>query len=296
MKKQNILKVTANAKINLYLDVIGKREDGYHNLETIFHSIDLHDEVILSERKEAGISIHCNHPDVPTDHRNLAYRAAKSLSDEVGGIGGLDIHLNKRIPVAAGLAGGSANAAATLLGVNHLFGLGVPEDIIIRIGTKLGADVPFCIQGGAAYGTGIGDILTPLPPLEDVSLLLVNSGVQISTKDVFDKLQISLTRCSNNSIIIKSYVATSDLIGIADNLYNLLEKPVFTDHPELVDLKTELSKQEGCLGVLMSGSGATLFALMENFTAAHRCKTIFENRVSFCTTTETNSVGVYIDN
>ena len=296
MRKLKSLKVIANAKINLYLDVVGKRQDGYHNLETIFHSIGLNDELIINKRAKNGISVHCTHPDVPTDIQNLAYLAAQSLYDKVGGFGGIDIHINKRIPVAAGLAGGSANAAATLIGVNKLFDLGLSDKVLRQIGGQLGADVPFCLHGGAAFGTRIGDLLDPLPPLTDISVVLINPGLQITTKSVFDKLHIPLTRSENNSIIVKSYFVTGDLMGIAVNLYNLLEIPVFSLYPELSDLKNEVSKQEGCLGVLMSGSGATLFALMEDKSAAQQCKTYFKNRVKYCSTTQTSSVGVFIDN
>ena len=163
------IRVRAHAKINLYLDVVGKREDGYHNLETIFHSIGLHDEVIIRKRETQGIKVNCEHPGVPCDSRNLAHRAAQCLSDEVGGIGGISIDIRKRIPVAAGLAGGSANAAAVLHGVNQLFELGFTQEMLMRLGAQLGADVPFCLHGGAALGLGIGDQLTRLPALSDVS-------------------------------------------------------------------------------------------------------------------------------
>ena len=147
------IRVRAHAKINLYLDVVGKREDGYHNLETIFHSIDLHDDVVIRKQDKKGVTIRCEHPGVPSDSRNLAYRAAQCLSDEVAGIGGVAIDIYKRIPVAAGLAGGSANAAAVLHGVNQLFELGFTQDVLMRLGRRLGADVPFCLHGGAALGT-----------------------------------------------------------------------------------------------------------------------------------------------
>lgn len=295
MRKSDTLKVIANAKINLYLDVVGKRQDGYHNLETIFHSIGLNDELIINKRTKNGISVTCTHPDVPTDKQNLAYLAAQSLYDIVGGFGGIEIHINKRIPVAAGLAGGSANAAATLVGVNEIFDLGVPDKVLRQISRQLGADVPFCLQGGAAFGTGIGDVLETLNPLQDISIVLINSGIKITTKSVFDKLHIPLTRTENNGIIIKSYFETGDIIGIAENLFNLLEIPVFTNYPNLSKLKNEISEQEGCLGVLMSGSGATLFALMENKSAAQQCMTYFKKRVRFSFATQTSSIGVFVD-
>lgn len=296
MKKPKILRVRAHAKINLYLDVVGKRKDGYHNLETVFHSIGLHDEVILSEQTKTGITVHCEHPDVPSDSHNLAYRAAQLLRDYIGGFSGLEIQIHKRIPVAAGLAGGSANAAAVLYGVNELYALGLSEKVLMEIGSKLGADVPFCLIGGAAFGTGIGDILTPLPSLLDVPIVLINSGVAISTAEVFKKLDIRLTKPKKQGIIIKTCIEKRDVIGIGNNLYNLLEVPVFSEHPELSGLKTHLSTRVGCLGALMSGSGGTIFGLMENTAAAQRCESHFKNSVSFCTITATHPVGVCIDN
>ena len=288
------IRVRAHAKINLYLDVVSKREDGYHNLKTIFHSIGLHDDVIISKKQTKDITVHCEHPKVPCDSRNLAYRAAQLLRDTVGGIGGIAIDIHKRIPVAAGLAGGSANAAAVLHGVNELFGLGFTQETLMRFGTQLGADVPFCLHGGAALGLGIGDQLTRLSALSDVSLLLLNPGIEISTAAVFKKLNFSLTTREKEGIIIKTYIKKGDVVGIGENLYNLLEVPVFSQYPEIAALKTELSMQTGCYGALMSGSGATLFAVMRDSDAAHKSESHFKNKVRFCTTAVTSPVGVSV--
>ena len=290
------IRVRAHAKINLYLNVVGKREDGYHNLETIFHSIGLHDDVIIRKQDTNTITVHCEHPEVPSDANNLAYRAAQRLSSEVGGIGGISIEIRKRIPVAAGLAGGSANAAAVLHGVNELFGLGFTQETLMRFGAQLGADIPFCLHGGAALGTGIGDQLTRLPALSDLPLLLLNPGIQISTAAVFKKLNFSLTNRENAGIIIRTHIEKGDVLGIAEGLYNRLEVPVFAQYPEIAALKAELSTQAGCSGALMSGSGATVFAVMHNSESARRSESHFKNRVSFCTTTVTSPVGVYIEN
>ena len=288
------IRVRAHAKINLYLDVVGKREDGYHNLETIFHSIGLHDDVIIRRQETEGITVRCEHPRVPCDSRNLAYRAAQLLSDAAGGIGGIEIDIHKRIPVAAGLAGGSANAAAVLHGVNELFRLGFAKETLMQFGAQLGADVPFCLHGGAALGLGIGDRLTRLPALADMSLLLLNSGIEISTATVFKRLNFSLTTREKSGIIIKTYLEKGDVAGIGKNLYNLLEVPVFSLYPDIAVLKTELSSQTGSCGALMSGSGATVFAVMRNGDAARRSESHFKNRVRFCTTTVTSPVGVYV--
>ena len=256
----------------------------------------MHDDVILRERSNPGITISCNHPDVPNDSTNIAFRAAESITDDVGGIRGLEIQINKRIPVAAGLAGGSANAAAVLYGVNELFKLGLSDKKLLETGAKLGADVPFCLKGGAALGTGIGDILKPLPPLVERPLLLINPGITVSTADIFNNLHIPLTKRENGSIIIRKYVEKADIFGIANNLYNFLESQVFHIHPELADLKTQLTTQTGCCGALMSGSGATIFAIMPDTETAQRFRSHFKNIVSFCTITTTNPVGVCIDN
>ena len=289
------LRVRAHAKINLYLDVVSKREDGYHNLETVFHSIGLHDDVIISKQKTMDITVHCEHPAVPCDSRNLAYQAAQLLSDAVGGIGGIAIDIHKRIPVAAGLAGGSADAAAALHGVNELFGLGFTQETLMGFGAQLGADIPFCLHGGAALGQGIGDQLTHLPALNDIPLLLLNPGIEISTAAIFKKLNFPLTKREKDSIIIRTYIEKRDILSIGENLYNLLEVPVFSKHPEIAMLKTELSTQSGCCGALMSGSGATLFAIMHDSETARQSESHFRNKVSFCETTVTSPVGVYID-
>ena len=288
------IRVRAHAKINLYLDVVGKREDGYHNLETIFHSVELHDDVIIRKQAAKGITVSSEHPGVPRDSRNLAYRAANLLSDSIGGIGGIAIDIHKRIPVAAGLAGGSANAAAVLYGVNELFELDLTQETLRQLGGQLGADIPFCLHGGAALGLGIGDQLTRLPTLSDVPLLLLNPGIEISTATVFKKLNFSLTTREKRSIIITSCLEKGDVAGIGKNLNNLLEVPVFSEYPEIAALKAELSTQTGFCGALMSGSGATVFAVMQSGGAARRCASYFKDRISFCKTTVTSPVGVAV--
>ena len=288
------IRVRAHAKINLYLDVVGKRQDGYHNLETIFHSIGLHDDVIIRKQDKNGITVRCEHPAVPCDSRNLVHRAAQCLSDEIGGIGGVVIDISKRIPVAAGLAGGSANAAAVLHGINLLFELGLAQDVLMRLGAQLGADVPFCLHGGAALGLGIGDQLTRLPALPDVSLLLLNPGIEVSTASVFKKLNFSLTKPKKASIIIKAYVEKGDVVGVGKNLYNCLEVPVFSQYPEVDALKDELSTQTGCYGALMSGSGATVFGIICDKNTAYQNESHFKSRVSFCASTVTSPVGVHV--
>ena len=296
MRKLRTLRIRAHAKINLFLNVVGKRNDGYHNLETVFQSIDLHDEIILRERDRKGVVLQCDHPDVPSDSNNLAFKAARAISNVVGGMGGLEIRIEKRIPVSAGLAGGSADAAAVLHGINELFSLDIGQSILLRVARDLGADVPFCLIGGTAFGTGIGDILTPISPLTDVPFILINPGISVSTSDIFRNLHIPLTKQTKESIIIKNCVEKRDIFGIGKNLYNSLEIPVFSKHPELSEIKSHLSMRVGTLGALMSGSGATIFALMQDARSARRCQSHFENTYRFCMTTKTCPRGVHIDN
>ncbi len=296
MSQLRTLRIRAHAKINLFLNVLGKREDGYHNLETVFQSIDLHDEIILRERDKKGVVIQCDHPDVPSDASNLAYAAAQAISNSVDGMRGLEIRIEKRIPVAAGLASGSANAAAVLHGINELFSLEITQSTLMQIGRGLGADVPFCLIGGTAFGTGIGDTLMSFSPLKDVSLILINPGISVSTSDIFCNLHIPLTKQAKESIIIRSCVEQRDAVGIGRNLYNYLELPVFSKHPKLSEIKSQLSMQVGSLGALMSGSGATIFALMQDEHATQRCQSHFKNTYGFCITTRACSRGVQIDN
>ena len=293
--KKDTLRVRAHAKINLYLNVLGKRDDGYHELETIFHSIALHDDVIIRLSDAKKITVRCAHPGVPNDARNLAYRAAQCLSDAVGGMGGVAIDIYKRIPVAAGLAGGSANAAAVLHGINQLYGCGFTQTELMQMGVGLGADVPFCLHGGAAFGRGIGEVLTPLPALSDTPILLLNPGIAVATANIFKKLHFFLTNGEKCSIIIETFVKKGELVGIGANLYNRLEMPAFIAHPEIAALKSQLSTQADCHGALMTGSGATVFGLMQDIAAAERSASRFQNNVAFCTTTTTSAVGVHID-
>ena len=283
--------VKAHAKVNLYLDVIAKRPDGYHDIETVFHSIGLHDDVMLRRRNDLEITVRCDRPEVPCDGRNLAYRAAKLLLDNHTDLNGVDIEIHKRIPVAAGLAGGSANAAAVLAGMNQLFGLGYTPEALSRLGRQLGADVPFCLVGGAAVGCGIGDELTPLPPLVNAWLTLVNPGLQISTPWAFGQLNLSLTPPQKNVTILARCVQEGDLKQLAGRMHNGLESPVFLGYPTLAELKATLAKMSGSYGALMSGSGATVFAVMQDERSAIRAAASF-GQLPFGVAATTSGVGL----
>ena len=288
------LRIQAHAKINLYLDVIGKRADGYHEIETVFHSIGLHDDIYLRKRTDRRITVHCEHPHVPCDPRNLAYRAAKLMLNDIPDLSGVDIQILKRIPVAAGLGGGSADAAAVLCGLNSLFGLGMAQRDLMRLGVQLGADVPFCILGGAALGQGIGEILTPLPPLREAWLVLANPGLAISTAWVYQHINLSLTAPKKNVTILTRCLRNGELSSVVRHLYNGLEVPVLSEYPAVTQIKTQLNNCPGSCGVLMSGSGATVFAFMQSQVEANLAAANFENDFAFCSVTPVSSVGVCI--
>ncbi len=288
------LRVQAHAKVNLYLDVIGKRPDGYHEIETIFHSIGLHDDIYLRRRTDRRITVHCKHPHVPSDPRNLAYQAAKLLLDDNPKLNGADIRIQKRIPVAAGLGGGSADAAAVLCGMNVLFDLDLTQTDLMKFGGRLGADVPFCILGGAALGRGIGEILTPLPPLDEAWILLANPGFAVSTAWVYQQINLSLTRPQKNVTIMLRCLQDGDFSDVARHLYNGLEVPVLSKYPVIAEIKTKLNKYPGSCGVLMSGSGATVFAFTQSEVQANLAAANFESDFAFCSATPMSSVGVCI--
>ena len=288
------LRVQAHAKVNLYLDVIGKRPDGYHEIETIFHSIGLHDDIYLRRRTDRRITVHCKHPHVPSDPRNLAYQAAKLLLDDNPELNGADIRIQKRIPVAAGLGGGSADAAAVLCGMNVLFDLDLTQTDLMKFGGRLGADVPFCILGGAALGRGIGEILTPLPPLDEAWILLANPGFAVSTAWVYQQINLSLTRPKKNVTIMLRCLQNGDFSDVARHLYNGLEVPVLSKYPVIAEIKTKLNKYPSSCGVLMSGSGATVFTFTPSEVQANLAAANFENDFAFCSATPMSSVGVCI--
>jgi len=292
------MNLQANAKINLFLNVIGKRNDGYHDIETVFQSINLHDKISIREIP-SGIKIHCSHPDIPLDQNNIAFKAAEKLIKSSKIDKGVEISIDKKIPIGSGLGGGSADAAATLIGINNIFDLGYSSSELMGVGAGLGADVPFCIMGGTAVGRGIGEILTPLPSLEDIWIVLVNPGFRVSTSWAYKKLNFKLTKSEKNvSILSKSidnYVSGLDnLVTVSKHLYNIFESVVETEYPVIADLKKML-KSDKTLAILMTGSGPTLYGLMKDKASAVYLKDSLLNKVHFCTLTKTSNSGIKIN-
>lgn len=263
------MKVKAYGKINIALEIVGKREDGYHTLRMIMQNIDLYDLVELSVKRN-DITIECNKPYVPKDDRNLAYKAAKLFMDTYGINKGIHINIIKNIPVAAGLAGGSTNAAAVIKALNEMFDVGASEKELMEIGLRLGADVPYCIKGGTCLCEGIGEKITELSPFRDKILVLVKPPFGVSTKDVYGAIDINKIF---KKVLIEKLIAAmenNDLNFVSRNMKNHLENVTLRRHPMIVKIKEDMVKM-GSLGAMMSGSGPTVFGFFDDMLKAQSC-------------------------
>jgi len=253
-----VITIASPAKVNLILKVLRRREDGYHDIASLMQKMSLADEMEFTPRKE-GIALACPGSDLPTGEGNLVVRAARALFAEAGFTGGVEITLRKRIPTAAGLGGGSSNAATTLTALNSLFQFGFDRERLIGIGARLGADVPFFIYGSSAWAFGIGEILEPAETPPGMWLVLVNPGFEVPTKWVYQGLNLPLTKTP-----LKYTIPTfSGVRDLAAALSNDLETVTVARYPVLEELKGFLRRQ-GALGSLMSGSGPTVFGLFDN--------------------------------
>jgi len=256
------------AKINWTLEILGKRPDGYHELRTLLQTVSVADELVF-ELIERGIEIICDHPDVPCDETNLAHRAASLLGDFAGIQKGVRVTIHKRIPAAAGLGGGSGNAAVTLIALQKLWDVQLAPRDLFTLGAKLGADVPFFFLGGTALGVGRGDEVYPLADVSAPHLLLVNAGIPVPTRDVYANLPARLTNPDALHKMPTSFeVAYASIITPDERirLHNDLEIPVLARHALLAEIKGRL-RQVGASGVLMSGSGSTIFAIFDSHAA-----------------------------
>ena len=257
------MRLKAMAKINLGLDVLGKREDGYHEVRMIMQTIRMYDILDIRKTKRPGIVLTTNLPFIPTDSRNLVYKAAQMLMDEFGIEEGLSIKLRKFIPVAAGMAGGSSNCAAALKGMNQLFDLGLSIDELCEIGVTLGADVPYCIWGGTALSEGIGEKLSRVDAMPDCYILIAKPGISVSTAFVYKNLDLPALSKHPDIDGMLECLKEKDLTGICDRLENVLETVTIKEYPIIEKVKKHLMDQ-GAKGALMSGSGPTIFAIFED--------------------------------
>ena len=256
------LKLKAKAKINLGLDVVRKREDGYHEVRMIMQMINLYDKITLRKKTEPGITVTANLSYLPVNEDNLVYRAAKLLMDEFQVDGGLEIELQKYIPVAAGMAGGSTDAAAVMVGVNRIFQLGLNKKQLMERGVKIGADVPFCIMRGTALAEGIGEELTPLPAMPHCSLVIAKPKIHVSTKFVYGNLKVrELTEHPDIDGQVQA-LRENDLEQLVARMGNVLETVTIPAYPVIDEIKHTMMKY-GAMGAMMSGSGPTVFGIFE---------------------------------
>ncbi len=251
--------IKAFAKINLGLDVVGRLENGYHEVRMVMQTIGIYDELTLTKTAE-GIRVTTDREELPTDEGNLVYKAARIMMDEYHICGGIHIHLKKNIPIAAGMAGGSSDAAATFKGMNRLYDLDCTLEELMRLGVRVGADVPYCILGGTALAEGIGEKLTSLNPAPECFVLVVNPGISVSTKYVYEQLDAMSSYEHPPIDTMVEAIWEESLQGILDSMGNVLENVTAEKYPVIEQIKNRM-KELGALNSLMSGSGPTVFGI-----------------------------------
>ena len=270
----------AYAKINIGLDVLRRRADGYHEVKMIMQTVDIYDELVLEKRKEPGIELRMDNRELPSGGDNLICRAADLLFREKEITGGVNISLTKRIPIAAGMAGGSADAAAALRGVNELFDLGYSLTELQALGVGLGADIPYCLAGGTMLSEGIGEILTPLPAPPAAHLVIAKPDINVSTAFVYGNLHADSLAWHPDIDGMIAALQKGDLDGITGRLGNVLETVTVKAHPVIEQIK-ELLRKQGAENALMSGSGPTVFGIFkEKETAARAAEAVERGRLA----------------
>jgi len=271
--------VYANAKINLALDVLCKREDGYHELRSIMQTVALRDKLILRKLYTNQIKLNSNVKWLPQDSRNLAFRAAQILLDKYKPDYGVLIEIDKQIPISAGLGGGSADAAAALLGVRRLFDLPVSMGELMEIGASLGADVPFCLLKGTALGEGIGEILTPLAPCPDIHIVIAKPPIAISTAEVFRQFSSEAVTVRPDVDKMIKDIENGDIRAVGEGLSNVLESVTAKEFVVIERLK-RIMRINGSAGAIMSGSGPSVFGLFEAKYDAQKAATQIRQELS----------------
>lgn len=257
------MRLRAMAKINLGLDVVKKRDDGYHEVRMIMQTIKMYDQIDMTKSEEPGIRIKTNLPYLPCNENNLVYKAAKLLMDEFHITKGLDIRLKKFIPVAAGMAGGSSDAAAVMVGVNRMFRLNLTMDELAKRGVAIGADVPYCIIRGTALAEGIGEVLTPLPQMPPCYILIAKPGINVSTKNVYKSLRVDEIENHPEIDGMIEAIRTGSLLGVTARMANVLEDVTIGDYPVISTIKQHMI-EHGALNAMMSGSGPTVFGIFDD--------------------------------
>lgn len=269
MGSNNDISLKALAKINLGLDVVRRREDGYHEVRMIMQTIQLYDRLDIKRTQEPGIQIQTNLSFLPVNENNLIYKAAKLLMDEFSITDGVSVKLDKRIPVAAGMAGGSTDAAAMLIGVNRLFSLGLTKRQLMERGVQIGADVPYCIMRGTALAEGIGEALSSLPPMVKCPVLIAKPSISVSTKFVYQNLKLDDTTIHPDIDRLIDDIKAKNLHDIAAHMGNVLETVTIPNYPVIDEIKKHMLSN-GAVGAMMSGSGPTVFGLFDDEDTAKK--------------------------
>ena len=263
------LELKAYAKVNLGIDVIGKRPDGYHEVRMIMQTVKLYDRITMEKNDSGNIILSTNLPYLPVNEKNLVYRAIDMIRNAYGITDGVTASIVKRIPIAAGMAGGSSDAAAAFVGMNQLFHLGITQQELMDYGVKLGADIPYCIMRGTALSEGIGEILTPLPPIPNCWFLIVKPTFSMSTKFVYENLHLDEIAVHPDIDGMKEALYQRDLIGVTDCMENVLEQVTKKHYPAIGEIK-DIMRKEGALNALMSGSGSTVFGIFKSKETAEK--------------------------
>lgn len=263
------ISLKALAKINLGLDVVRRREDGYHEVRMIMQTIHLYDRLDIKRTKESGIQIQTNLSFLPVNENNLIYKAAKLLMDEFSITDGVSVKLDKRIPVAAGMAGGSTDAAAMLFGMNRLFSLGLTKRQLMERGVQIGADVPYCIMRGTALAEGIGEELSPLAPMVKCPVLIAKPSISVSTKFVYQNLKLDDATIHPDIDRLIDDIRAKNLYDIAAHMGNVLETVTIPNYPVIDEIKKHMLSH-GAVGAMMSGSGPTVFGLFDDEATAKK--------------------------
>lgn len=261
------ISVKALAKINLGLDVVRKRADGYHEVRMVMQTIHLFDRLEITRNQSGRITMSTNLPFLPTNENNLVYKAAALLKEEFQIGDGIDVKLHKYIPVAAGMAGGSTDAAAVLYGMNRIFGLGLSREQLMERGVRLGADVPYCVMRGTALAEGIGEKLTALPPMVKCPVLIAKPQISVSTRFVYENLKLNERTVHPDIDRLVEDIRAKDLRAAASDMGNVLETVTIPNYPVIAQIKEHMM-EHGAVNAMMSGSGPTVFGLFENENTA----------------------------
>lgn len=271
------IRLKARAKINLGLDVLGKREDGYHEVRMIMQTIGIYDRIIINKIPEDEIRIVSNLSFLPVNENNLIYKAAKLLKDKYNFAGGVEVNLNKFIPVAAGMAGGSTDAASTLFGINKLFDLGLSTKTMMELGVGIGADVPYCVMRGTALAEGIGEKLTRLKSVPHMWIVIAKPSINVSTKLVYEKLDMGGVSTHPDIDGIISAINEQNIEQIALRMGNVLETVTIPLYPVIQDIKNDMITH-GAYNAMMSGSGPTVFGIFPDEQTALNCQVYLKEK------------------